>query len=335
MEPTNKTERQSAIKRFAGIYVLSLLFPLVASFFMFSKPSSALKDENARLKMELDKQTKLIQSLDSLTVQSMELQRLDKDIELLSRDSSRTLELADKNKQSDAIESSLRNQVQQIRRDTNSLEAGMNRKLASSFTNAFEALITYRYNIASMRSMLGPNARCASEVASLRRQNDELKKDMQRMAQSSGRGGGDCAGLAYEKIQLQYELKQATTDLNAYKNSSGQYYNEIEKLEAQLKNCKQTTVTPPPIVQSNSGASEAEIAEARSMAQIAEIDCMLKQADPRLIISDDKQRLRYAGNALQKINEAERSPNSSIRERAKQRKDEYNRIINDIKKGKG
>jgi hypothetical protein len=335
MEPTNKTERQSAIKRFTGIYVLSLLFPLVASFFMFSKPSSALKDENARLKMELDKQTKLIQSLDSLTAQSMELQRLDKDIELLSRDSSRTLELADKNKQSDAIESSLRTQVQQIRRDTNSLEAGMNRKLASSFTNAFEALITYRYNIASMRSMLGPNARCASEVASLKRQNDELKKDMQRMAQSS-RGGGDCAGLAYEKIQLQYELTQANKDLNAYKNSSGQYYNEIEKLEAQLKAYKQSaaTSTPPP-VQSNSGASEAEIAEARSMAQIAEIDCMLKQADPRLIISDDKQRLRYAGNALQKINEAERSANSTIRERAKQKKDEYNRIINDIKKGKG
>lgn len=332
MEPTNKTERQSAIKRFAGIYVLSLLFPLVASFFMFSKPSSALKDENARLKMELEKQTKLIQSLDSLTVQSMELQRLDKDIELLSRDSSRTLELADKNKQSDAIESSLRLQVQQIRRDTNSLEAGMNRKLASSFTNAFEALITYRYNIASMRSMLGPNARCASEVASLRRQNDELKKDIQKMAQSSGRGGGDCAGLAYEKIQLQYELKQATADVNAYKNSYSQANARVIELENLIKDSK-TNTSPP--VNTNSGASEAEIAEARSMAQIVEIDCMLKQADPKVIISGDPQRLKYAASALQKINEAERSPNSNIRERAKQKKDEYFRIISDIKKGKG
>jgi hypothetical protein len=62
---------------------------------------------------------------------------------------------------------------------------------------------------------------------------------------------------------------------------------------------------------------------------------MLRQADPRLIISDDKQRIRLATNALQKITEAERSPNSSIRALGKQKRDEYNRILGDIKRGKG
>ncbi len=330
MEPTNKTERQSAIKRFAGIYILSLLFPLIASFFMFSKPSGALKDENQRLKTELEKQAKLIQSLDSLTVQSTDLQRLDKEIELLSRDSSRTLELSEKRKQSDAIESSLRAQVQEIRKDTANMEQGLNRKLASSFTNAFEALITYRYNIASFRSMLGPNAKCATELASIKRENDELKRDMQKMAQANGSGKNDCMAYIYQNSQLQAETKQLTADVNAYKNSIGTYTSKIEELEEKLKAAKAVVSTP-----TNTGVSEAEIAEARGMAQLAEIDCLLKQADPRLIISDDKQRLKFASNALQKINEAERSSNGNINSLSKQKKAEYTRIINDIKRGKG
>jgi hypothetical protein len=332
MEPTNKEERQSAIKRFAGIYALSLLFPLIASFFMFSKPSGALKDENERLKIELEKQAKLIQTLDSLTAQSMDLQRLDKEIELLSRDSSRTLELSEKRKQSDVIESTLRSQVQQIRRDTIAMEqGGVNRRLASSFTNAFEALITYRYNIASFRSMLGPNAKCATELASLKRENDELKRDMQRMSQSAG-SKNECLTYIYRASQLETEVKQRDADINAYKNSIGAYTSKIDELEEKLKNSSKPSAAP---VVTNTGISEAELSESRAMAQIAEIDCLLKQADPRLIISDDKQRLKYAGSAYQKITEVERSSSNTIRTLGKQKKDEYNRIINDIKKGKG
>jgi DNA repair exonuclease SbcCD ATPase subunit len=331
MEPTNKTERQSAIKRFAGIYVLSLLFPLIASFFMFSKPSGALKDENQRLKTELEKQAKLIQSLDSLTAQSIDLQRLDKEIELLSRDSSRTLELSEKKKQSDAIESSLRAQVQEIRKDTATMEQGLNRRLASSFTNAFEALITYRYNIASFRSMLGPNAKCATELAYVKRENDELKRDMQKMAQANGSGKNDCMAYIYQNSQLQAETKQLTADVNAYKNSIGTYTNKIDELEEKLKAAKANVPATVP----STGASEAEMAEARGMAQLAEIDCLLKQADPRVIISDDKQRLKFASSALQKISEAERSSNGTINNLSRQKKAEYTRIINDIKRGKG
>jgi hypothetical protein len=298
---------------------------------MFSKPSNALKDENERLKAELKKQSELIISLDSLTAQSVQLQRLDKQIEVLSKDSSRTLELAEKNKESDVLEAALQAQLQEIRKDTLAMEEGsLNRKLAGSFTNAFDALVTYRYNITALRSSMGPSARCANEVAALRKTNDDLKRDMERMSRSST--GNDCAPYIFQTSQLQLEKKELEQDKRELSNSITNYIARINDLQEKLKAAAKTPAhqVPTPI---SSGISEADLAEARAYGQVAEIDCILKQADPSTTVFDDGQRLKIANSALQKIGELERSSNPELKQLGKAKRDAYNKITNAIKKG--
>ena len=76
MTPLNQPERRTRLWQFSLLYLLALLVPLGASYYLFS--NNSLADENARLKKELDRthqeQTQLVAQFDSLT---RHLQRID------------------------------------------------------------------------------------------------------------------------------------------------------------------------------------------------------------------------------------------------------------------
>jgi hypothetical protein len=76
MKPLNQPERRTRLWQFALLYLLALLIPLGASYYLFSNRSIA--DENARLKQELDRthqeQGRLLVQFDTLT---RHLQRID------------------------------------------------------------------------------------------------------------------------------------------------------------------------------------------------------------------------------------------------------------------
>jgi hypothetical protein len=337
MQPINSDKRRTAIKKFTGVYVLSLLFPLIAAaFFIFSKPPS--KEEKKELLQpasatELSKQAKMLTLFDSLALQSAALQGLDKQTMQLAKDSARGAELQIVGKKIDSIELVLRDRVQAIKDDTSAMEEPRNRTIARTFANAYDALIDYRYNISSMRSMLGPNAKCANELANLKKQKDELAKEMQLTAQDNATKSDSLMKiLANDNAQLKAENKSLNADNASFKTSVSNNSNKIADLEEKLKS-KPTAASVSPAIVSN---NEAEMAELRAMALVAEIDCMLKQADPKSITSDDKQRLKFAHSAFQKLSETERVSNTGlIRNMVKQRKEEYERILNDIKRGKG
>ena len=76
MKPLNQPERRTRLWQFSLLYLLALLVPLGASYYLFS--NSSIADENARLKLELDRtheeQTRLVTRFDTLT---RHLQRID------------------------------------------------------------------------------------------------------------------------------------------------------------------------------------------------------------------------------------------------------------------
>lgn len=76
MKPLNQPERRTRLWQFSLLYLLALLVPLGASYYLFS--NNSLADENARLKRELDQthkeQSHLITQFDTLT---HHLQRID------------------------------------------------------------------------------------------------------------------------------------------------------------------------------------------------------------------------------------------------------------------
>ena len=69
MTPLNQPERRTRLWQFSLLYLVALLIPLVASYYLFSNTSLAA--ENARLKAELDRtkeeQTRLVVDFDTLT----------------------------------------------------------------------------------------------------------------------------------------------------------------------------------------------------------------------------------------------------------------------------
>ena len=69
MKPLNQPERRTRLWQFAGLYLLALLIPVGASYYLFSNKSIA--DENAKLKQELDRthdeQARLQAQFDTLT----------------------------------------------------------------------------------------------------------------------------------------------------------------------------------------------------------------------------------------------------------------------------
>ena len=76
MKPLNQPERRTRLWQFSLLYLLALLVPLGASYYLFSNSSIAY--ENARLKTELDQtheeQERLVTRFDTLT---QHLRRID------------------------------------------------------------------------------------------------------------------------------------------------------------------------------------------------------------------------------------------------------------------
>lgn len=82
MKPLNQPERQTRLWQFAGLYLLALLIPVGASYYLFSNKSIA--DENAKLKLELDRthdeQARLRAQFDTLTHHLQRIAAVDQQI---------------------------------------------------------------------------------------------------------------------------------------------------------------------------------------------------------------------------------------------------------------
>ncbi len=70
MRPQNQSERQSAIFRFWAIYILVLILPMVAFFYIFKNSGGANTEDLNKLKrqiLEFERLTTLTKTLDSLS----------------------------------------------------------------------------------------------------------------------------------------------------------------------------------------------------------------------------------------------------------------------------
>lgn len=201
MKPLNQPERRTRLWQFSLLYLLAMLIPVGAAYYLFS--NSSIADENARLKQELDRtqveQARMITQFDSLTSYLKHIDGLDRRL------------LAEPNPQ---LQSEYVNKIQtnltliaarqsELRGDSAQMQVAAHRVIARNILRDFELFNSTRYVINALRSELAragqgdkDTQRLLAELATANQKAAaaEAKATQLQIALSSGGGGGGGGG---------------------------------------------------------------------------------------------------------------------------------------------
>lgn len=204
MKPLNQPERRTRLWQFSLLYLLALLVPLGASYYLFS--NSSIADENARLKRELDQthqeQALLVTRLDTLT---QHLQRIDGvDLRMMaeSNPNVRSVLLLKNQDYGNAIAARL----SELRNDTAQMQIPAHRLVARNVLRDFDLYRSTRNSVDVLRQEVtksGEGARGSerliSELATAKQEASSAKQQVvtlqAALAAASARGGGGGGGV--------------------------------------------------------------------------------------------------------------------------------------------
>jgi hypothetical protein len=224
MTPLNQPERRTRLWQFVLLYLLALLVPLGASYYLFS--NNSLADENARLKKELDlthqEQNRLVSQFDTL---SQHLQRID-GIDQRLRDEKNDMVLGRLATSNQDYLNDIAVSLSQLRLDSARLQVPAHRLLVRDELRDFDLFRSNRSTIDALRQQLSKsgdqtqsNARMAEELAQAKQQIIMLQASLSRPAPvASGGGGGAPAavpassGAKQQIALLQDQLAFANAD---------------------------------------------------------------------------------------------------------------------------
>ncbi|MGX5855823.1 hypothetical protein ACWKW6_19385 [Dyadobacter jiangsuensis] len=236
MEPTNKTQRKTAIGRFVGMYVLSLTFPLAAVYLLMRVPDSVSASETRRYREIVEEQDPMLVDTDTLSQISRRLIQLD------GVYSSATDEMAKATARTQLVD--IESRVNSIMSHFNNLAAAaaheQNKRLSTGIAKLTEALVTYRQTIAELRRTLDSKGIDMQMVNDLRNQinmKDLEIKGMERQlltAAAGGGGGGGGGGGPDKELQAKMAALQRDLD-NCRSSKSGG--GDIAAIQRQLDEC--------------------------------------------------------------------------------------------------
>ena len=200
MTPLNQPERRTRLWQFVLLYLLALLVPLGASYYLFS--NNSLADENARLKKELDltqqEQSRLVTQFDTLT---RHLQRIDV-VDQRLREERNDLVIGRLNTSNQDYLNDIAVSLSQLRLDSARLQIPAHRLLVRDELRDFDLFRSNRSTIDALRQQLSrsgeqtqSNARLAEELAQAKQQIIMLQASLSRPAPVASGGGGAPAPL--------------------------------------------------------------------------------------------------------------------------------------------
>ena len=243
MTPLNQPERRARLWQFILLYLLALLVPVGATYYLFS--NNSLADENARLKRELDQthkeQARLITQFDTLT---RHLQRIDA-IDQRIRDEKNDLVLGRLVITNQDYLNDIAVSLSQLRADSVRLEIPAHRLLVRDEMRAFDLFRSNRSTIDALRQQLAKSgttaqesARLAEELAQAKQQIIMLQASLNRPMPMSGGGGGGgspapappTAGNKQQVALLQDQLAFANADCIRQRALDGKSRKERKRL---------------------------------------------------------------------------------------------------------
>jgi hypothetical protein len=225
MNPLNQPERRTRLWQFILLYLLALLVPVAASYYLFS--NNSLADENARLKQELDlthqEQGRLVAQFDTLT---RHLQRIDV-VDQRLRVETNDLVLGRLATTNQDYLNDIAVSLSQLRVDSARLKVPSHRLLVRDELRDFDLFRSNRSTIDALRQQLAKsgnttqeNARLAEELAQAKQQIIMLQASMNHpppVASGGGGGGGQIAppptaGAKQQIALLQDQIAFANAD---------------------------------------------------------------------------------------------------------------------------
>jgi hypothetical protein len=195
MKPLNQPERRTRLWQFSLLYLLALLVPLGASYYLFSNKSIA--DENARLKRELDRthdeQARLVVQFDTLTRHLLRIDAVDQQMLVNPNELVRgKLDVVTKDKLNDIAVS-----LSQLRSDSAQMQIPAHRVIARNILRDFDLFRSNRSTIDMLRQETEKRGAVAAGSDRLQQQLDQAKQQiimletaLRNQAASGGGGGG-------------------------------------------------------------------------------------------------------------------------------------------------
>ncbi|MGI4863605.1 MAG: hypothetical protein ACRYFZ_06745 [Janthinobacterium lividum] len=199
MTPLNQPERRTRLWQFTLLYLLALLVPLGASYYLFS--SNSLADENARLKKELDRthqeQGRLVTQFDTLNRYLQRIDAVDQRLRVETND----LVLGRLATTNQDYLNDIAVSLSQLRVDSARLQVPAHRLLVRDELRDFDLFRSNRSTIDALRQQLAKsgnttqeNGRLAEELAQAKQQIIMLQASLNRPAPMPSGGGGGGGG---------------------------------------------------------------------------------------------------------------------------------------------
>jgi hypothetical protein len=201
MKPLNQPERRTRLWQFSLLYLLALLVPLGASYYLFSNKSIA--DENGRLRRELDRtheeQARLVVQFDTLTRHLLRIDAVDQQMLVNPNELVRgKLDVVTKDKLNDIAVS-----MSQLRSDSAQMQIPAHRVIARNILRDFDLFRSNRSTIDMLRQETEKRGAVAAGSDRLQQQLDQARQQiimletaLRNQAANSGGGGGGGAVVA-------------------------------------------------------------------------------------------------------------------------------------------
>ena len=256
MKPTNQQERKTAFGKFLGIYLITILIPLLSSCLYFYVPNHITAEENEALKVTVKEQKKLLDRLNSFEKIIASIHKADQ----MYLSETNEMAKADILKQIREKEDQYNLLLNEVKLDSLQYSTVLSKNMSVSMAHSFDYFLTYRGLVSPLRQLVEQKGSCCSDVEKLiydltaaqnkidllQTLNATLTSNSPAKSASGGGGGG---GGDPEKDR---EIARLTA-------GNQTYLDEIKKCKEELalyrKQLEQKNLEKP--VSSNNAALEA------------------------------------------------------------------------------
>jgi chromosome segregation ATPase len=354
MNPTDTTENKKSANRSTGFIIAAGAAVLLAIAAIWGNNlSGTRKSAVAELSDKLSEERQVLRNDVILHDHFRRLQDLDEQYGILLMKSPTAAQLDSANYAISSAENAMKTSIDSISSQSARFNAWANVVMSDSITSSFKKALANRKYMANVRNSIEGKPmdiktgdkeilemhfnmqKKEEKIASLEK---ELKS---RIAGGAVQPQAEAKTPAVNKTELQKRnddlessLKEEEIRNTGLLDVTRTLKSDNEKLNAELGKVRRNNASDDAsgvATKNKVNSLQEQIDDLSAELNFAKIDCNLTRADAKKIISNSRQRKELLAQALQSLQSLNKSDNSSIQQRAKQKLSELNQIASTVR----